>query len=463
MFLLCGHSGNLAGLVYEEQVRDMSLLIVQGKALHCLDGIGLPTSSWSDQLASTTGGDGWPWIWMAVGGMNLELDPSGPEGLLVIKEILGSPRILAHYNHLLPLTLAADTSMYGVGGIISQTNPDSTERPIAYASCTLTESEKNYVQLKKEALALVLKSNPFHQFLYGQKFTSLMDHKPLTAILGQYNSIPPSQLQACKGGALILSVYTYEICFQHTEKHANADCLSRLSLNSSPGPERSVEATCFNLGQVHTLSVTADRLSRCSRQDPLVSCVMHFICNGWPATVATELKPYHTRHQELTLEGQCLLWEIRVVVPRKLQQRLVEVFHCGHGGMVKMKSLTPSAMWWPRIDADIEALAKACTSCKAVTSVPSQAPLHLWWWHEFPWQQVHMNFAGPFCGNMFMLLMNAHFKWPEILEMTSTMAGNIIATLRRLFSAFGLPGQLIKDYSHQLCLMNLLISWRAME
>ena len=31
---------------------------------------------------------------------------------------------------------------------------------------------------------------PFHQFLYGQKFTFLMDQKPLTTILGQYNSIP---------------------------------------------------------------------------------------------------------------------------------------------------------------------------------------------------------------------------------------------------------------------------------
>ena len=56
-----------------------------------------------------------------------------------------------------------------------------------------------------------------------------------------------------------------------------------------------------------------------------------------------------------------------------------------------MKSLPRNVMWWPRIDAHIEALAKACTSCKAVKSAPSQPPLHLWWWPEFPWQRVHMN------------------------------------------------------------------------
>ena len=52
------------------------------------------------------------------------------------------------------------------------------------------------------------------------------------------------------------------------------------------------------------------------------------------------------------------------------------------------------------MDADIEALAKACTPCKAVKSAPSQAPLHPW--PEFPWQRVHMDFAGPFRGKMFM-------------------------------------------------------------
>ena len=176
---------------------------------------------------------------------------------------------------------------------------------------------------------------------------------------------------------------------------------------------------------------------------------MQFTCSGWPATVAIELKPYHTRHQELTLEGQCLLWGIRVVVPWKLQQRLWEVFHRGHRGMVKMKSLARSAMWWPRIDANIEALAKACTSCKALQSAPSQPPLHLWWWAEFPWQRVHMNFAGPFCTKMFMLLMNAHSKWPEILEMTSTTAGKITATLRHVFSAFGLTEQVVKENGPQ--------------
>lgn len=60
-----------------------------------------------------------------------------------------------------------------------------------------------------------------------------------------------------------------------------------------------------------------------------------------------------------------------------------------------------------------------------------------------------MDFAGPFRGKMFMLLVDAHSKWPEILEMTSTTADNTIATLRRVFSACGLPEQLVTDNGPQ--------------
>ena len=65
-----------------------------------------------------------------------------------------------------------------------------TERPIAYASRTLTPSEKNYSQLEKEALALIFGVTPFYQYLHGQHFTLIPDHKPLTTILGPHNSIP---------------------------------------------------------------------------------------------------------------------------------------------------------------------------------------------------------------------------------------------------------------------------------
>ena len=87
-----------------------------------------------------------------------------------IKKLLASAPVLAHYNPELPIRLAGDASAYGIGAVISHRIPDGTERPVAYASRTLTSTERNYSQLAKEALALVYGVKKFHQYLYGRQF-----------------------------------------------------------------------------------------------------------------------------------------------------------------------------------------------------------------------------------------------------------------------------------------------------
>ncbi len=88
--------------------------------------------------------------------------------------------------------------------------PDQSERPIAYASHTLTNSERNYSQIEKEVIFGVKK---FHTHLCGRKFVLVTDHKPHTMILGPKKGIPVMAAARLQRWAVILSAYTYEIEF----------------------------------------------------------------------------------------------------------------------------------------------------------------------------------------------------------------------------------------------------------
>ena len=124
---------------------------------------------------------GQPWMWS----QNCEA------AFQAAKEALVGAPILAHYDPDLPISLAGDASTYSVGAAISHTMQDGTERPLAFASRTLTASERNYSQVEKEALSLVFGIKKFEQFLYGCHFTFITDHKPLTTILGPKQGVPP--------------------------------------------------------------------------------------------------------------------------------------------------------------------------------------------------------------------------------------------------------------------------------
>ena len=75
--------------------------------------------------------------------------------------------------------------------MISHVFPDSNERPVAFASKTLPASERNYSQLEKEELSLIFGLQKFHQYLYGWKFTLVIDHQPLTTIFSDMKGNPP--------------------------------------------------------------------------------------------------------------------------------------------------------------------------------------------------------------------------------------------------------------------------------
>ena len=139
--------------------------------------------------------------------------------------------------------------------------------------------------------------------------------------------------------ALLKTGSNYSIEFRPTTAHANADGLSCLPLGTRyPASTDSV----FTIGQIQALPVTVEQIATATRQDAVLSRVLHFVREGWPAEVSKELEPFARRRNELSTEANCLLWGICVIIPKKCQPQLCEELHSEHPGVSSMKVLARS-------------------------------------------------------------------------------------------------------------------------
>ena len=223
------------------------------------------------------------------------------------KSELVADKVLVPYDEKRKLILACDASPYGVGAMISHVIDDGEERPIAFASRTLTKSKRNYLQIEKEALGTVFGVQKFHKYLYFRTFHLLTDHKPLVTILGPKTAVPTLAAARMQHWAVILQAYNYQVEYHSSAEHANADALSRLPCDLSPMKE---EAETFFFSGLDELPVDSKDISRDTRRDPVLARVLEYTLAGWPSHITEEeLKPYFTRRHEVTADQGCVLWE----------------------------------------------------------------------------------------------------------------------------------------------------------
>ena len=105
-----------------------------------------------------------------------------------------------------------------------------------------------------------------------------------------------------------------------THKHMNADCLSRLPLNDHVRNEHDEVHEIHQL-QLESLPVSIDQVRKATRSDPILSRVLEYALTGWPTEVTSEaIKPYFNKRNEITVEENCLLWGMRVVIPQDREQ-----------------------------------------------------------------------------------------------------------------------------------------------
>ncbi|KFD51197.1 hypothetical protein M513_07961 [Trichuris suis] len=387
-----------------------------------------------------------------------------------VKRLLTSKSVLVPFDTTRPTILTCDASPYGVGAVLSQIQENRKEVTIAFACRTLRQTERNYAQIDREALASISGVKKFHHFLYGRHFTLVTDHKPLLDLFSPSKVTPDIISRRMLRWSIMLNAYSYKLVHKPGIRLGNADALSRLPnmKQCTHHKHRRTKSTkrlrlpC-GASQAHTPNppevlfleelpspaLTATEVARFTQRDPVLSCVLNWVWKGWPAKSEAGFQAYFVNRNELTVHKKCLLWGNRVVIPKEGQQRVLNELHLTHPGIVRVKALERSYVWWLNIDSDIERFVGKCTACHVQQHAPPRAPVHAWEIPRNPWSRLHIDFAGPFQGEQFLIAVDAYSKWLEIKRMTSTNAASTIRVLRELFAVHGLPDSILSDNGPQ--------------
>ena len=226
---------------------------------------------------------------------------------------------MSYYNPDLPLIVACYASSVGLGAFLAHKLANGGEKPIAYASRTLSNIERYYSQIYKESLAIIfccealpylsIWKRPLHYF-----------HRPQTlniSLFGANSKLPTLVAARLQRWALNLSAYNYEIKYRTGANNGNADALSRKPLVQNN--VNAQEDKTNNVLAIETIpfNVSNDVMVRETRKDRILSVVYDCFLKGRELPQAAEFLPHAKVKDQLKIDKECVLKAIRVIVPVK--------------------------------------------------------------------------------------------------------------------------------------------------
>ena len=133
-----------------------------------------------------------------------------------------------------------------------------------------------------------------------------------------------------------------------------------------------------------------------------------------------------------------LLYSERVVIPKKLQNRILRDFHTGHPGINRMKSLMRSYVYWPKMDNDIRDMIEKCKGCALAAKAP---PLL----SNLGQKQNNLGLEDFY----YLIVVDSYSKWPEVLRCRRPTTGITIGFLHELFARFSVVDCVVNDNGSQ--------------
>ena len=310
---------------------------------------------------------------------------------------------------------------------------EGQEQVIAYASCALTGVERRYSQTEREALGLAWGCERFHMYLYGMEFTLLTDHKPLETIYS--TSSCNSALIEC----WVLQLQPYKFWVQCIPGKQNiADSLSRLVDKGGVSDHDDAEEFIRFVAEASApVAIPIRELEEESATNPEILQLQECISTGYWDKAPPQYK--HVRN-ELSSLGKLVLRGVRLLIPRRLHKRVLDLAHEGHQGLVKTKQRLRTKVWWAGIDKQVEDRWKTCHGCQLVGMPTQPEPLRHTEFSSQPWVDLAADLMGPLPSREDVLVVVDYCsRYFEVDILMSVTSPKVIESLEKIFCTHGLP------------------------
>ena len=359
-----------------------------------------------------------------------------------IKNILSTEPVLQFFNPSISSVIQADASQHGLGACLLQQG-----KPIAYASRSLSISERNYAQIEKELLAIVFSCTKFHQYIYGFHTKVQTDHKPLEVIFKKpLNQISP-RLQR-----MMLCLQKYDLGVKYVKgKYLHVvDALSRAHMDDATEDIDSKEMQLLMHTLVSNLPISETRLAdirAATTQDAQLQQLMQLTDQGWPVNlcnVPEAVRQYWKVKEDLCTVDNLLLKGDRIVIPSSWRELVMKAIHEGHLGIEKCKARARVCVNWPMLDDDIERIVRQCSVCNQYTRVNQKEQLHPHSIPMLPWHKVGADYFTV-ANQDYLLVVDYFSKYPEVIPVQSKSAHTTIKEMKAIFARHGIPNTVIAD------------------
>lgn len=359
-----------------------------------------------------------------------------------IKSILGRVESLGFYDPKDETLLVTDASPVGVGSILIQVK-DGISRAVYCASKSLAVHERKYCQTEKECYAIVWAMEKFYMYLYGKRFTLITDCKPLQYLFNRVRSKPSARIERW---ILRLQAFDFDVQYEPGDKNL-ADSFSRLSIDDS-GVVGEADVVSWLAKEMMPMAITVAEVEQESLQDEDLSKVREALSSGVWDDVPIQYRA-RTIKDDLIGYGGLILRGDRVVIPRSLQEKIVQLGHLGHQGSTGIKAHIRTKVWFPEMDKMVEKVVNNCKPCK-MTSLPDKPNPIIRRIPTKPWQDLAMDFKeGLPSGKSLFVVVCYTSRFIQIEPMKPATSQRVISALLRMFASFGIPRSITADNGPQ--------------